>query len=127
MQINTLGTVSQSAGVPTGAVIQRGSNANGEFVRFADGTLICTYSVSTSLAIDIAHLGGFRCAAQTWAYPSAFVAAPSVGVLARNLTALGGISANTPGTGSMQWAVTAVTSQTAATREVALTAIGRWF
>ncbi|HGM6895500.1 TPA: hypothetical protein ACKQDP_006126, partial [Pseudomonas aeruginosa] len=36
-----LGSVSQSSGVPTGAVIQRGSNANGEFVRFADGTQIC--------------------------------------------------------------------------------------
>ena len=35
-----LGTVSQSGGVPTGEVIQRGSNANGEFVRFADGTQI---------------------------------------------------------------------------------------
>ncbi|MCC5955671.1 MAG: DUF2793 domain-containing protein [Natronohydrobacter sp.] len=37
-----LGTVSQSAGVPTGAILQRGSNANGEFIRFADGTQICT-------------------------------------------------------------------------------------
>ena len=38
---NLLGTVSQSAGTPTGAVIQRGSNSNGEFVRFADGTQMC--------------------------------------------------------------------------------------
>ena len=40
-QANILGTVSQSGGVPTDAIIQRGSNANGEFVRFADGTQIC--------------------------------------------------------------------------------------
>jgi hypothetical protein len=39
---NILGTVSQSGGVATGAIIERGSNANGEFVKFADGTLICT-------------------------------------------------------------------------------------
>jgi hypothetical protein len=38
---NILGTVSQSAGVPTGAIIERGSNANGEFVKYADGTMIC--------------------------------------------------------------------------------------
>ena len=38
---NLLGTVSQSGGTPTGAVIERGSNANGEYVRFADGTQIC--------------------------------------------------------------------------------------
>lgn len=39
---NILGIVSQSAGVPTGAIIERGSNANGDYVRFADGTLMCT-------------------------------------------------------------------------------------
>ena len=38
---NILGTVSQSGGIPTGAVIERGSNANGEYVKFADGTMIC--------------------------------------------------------------------------------------
>ncbi len=41
-QRNVLGTVAQSSGVPTGAIIERGSNANGEYVRFADGTQICT-------------------------------------------------------------------------------------
>ncbi|MDA1378672.1 hypothetical protein PCI56_00920 [Plesiomonas shigelloides subsp. oncorhynchi] len=46
-QGNIVGSVSQSGGVPTGAIIQRGSNVNGEFVRFADGTQICTrYSVT---------------------------------------------------------------------------------
>lgn len=35
---NILGVVSQASGVPTGAIIQRGSNANGEFTLFADGT-----------------------------------------------------------------------------------------
>jgi len=46
---NILGTVSQSAGTPTGAVIERGSNANGEYIRFADGTQICT----RECAIDV--------------------------------------------------------------------------
>ena len=36
-----LGAVSQSGGIPTGAIIERGSNANGEYVRYADGTQIC--------------------------------------------------------------------------------------
>lgn len=41
-----LGTVSQSGGVPTGAVIERGSNANGSYVKFADGTMIAWGSAS---------------------------------------------------------------------------------
>ena len=53
-----LGTVSQSGGVPTGAIIERGSNVNGEYVRFADGTQICTTTVdfpaaAISTQIDI--------------------------------------------------------------------------
>jgi hypothetical protein len=39
---NILGTVSQSSGVPTGAIIEAGSNANGKYARFADGSQICT-------------------------------------------------------------------------------------
>ena len=47
-QSNILGTVSQSGGVPTGAIIERGSNANGEFVRYADGTQIARTNGVTS-------------------------------------------------------------------------------
>lgn len=38
---NILGTVAQSGGIPTGAIIEHGSNANGDYVKFADGTMIC--------------------------------------------------------------------------------------
>ena len=60
-----LGTVSQSAGVPTGAVIERGSNANGEYVRFADGTQICW----VASAITVAGIQGI-----TLNFPAAFSA-----------------------------------------------------
>lgn len=53
---NILGAVSQAAGVPTGAVIQRGSNANGEYVRYADGTQICWAVSKSSLS---AGAGGY--------------------------------------------------------------------
>jgi hypothetical protein len=55
-QGNILGTVSQSAGVPTGAIIERGSNANGEFVKYADGTLICTQNFLTPEFTTEIHL-----------------------------------------------------------------------
>ena len=44
-QSNILGTVSATGTypnlVPTGAIMESGSNANGDFVKYADGTLIC--------------------------------------------------------------------------------------
>lgn len=44
---NILGTVSQTAGVPTGAIFESGSNANGEYVKYANGTLVCTRTATT--------------------------------------------------------------------------------
>ena len=60
-----LGTVSQVSGLPTGAIIERGSNANGEYTRFADGTQECfaTLEVPYSTTFDLAR---------TWTFPAAF-------------------------------------------------------
>lgn len=60
-----LGAVSQSSGVPTGAVIDRGSNANGEYVRFADGTQICWTNTLTFTAV-VSSVGA------NWSYPASF-------------------------------------------------------
>ena len=76
---NILGTVSQSGGVPTGAIIQRGSNANGEFVRYADGTQICNFLQGAPVDRSIKALGSgtiddpYRTEPFTWTYPAAFV------------------------------------------------------
>src|SRR5690606_2166228 len=66
---NVLGTVSQSGGVPTGAIIERGSNANGEYVRFADGTQIC---------VVLAALETSPTADKLWTYPAQYISAPAV-------------------------------------------------
>jgi hypothetical protein len=58
-QGNIVGTVSQSGGVPTGAIIEQGSNANGSYIKFADGTLICTHSYQAGNATTITSFGTF--------------------------------------------------------------------
>ncbi len=69
-----LGAVSQSSGVPTGAVIDRGSNANGEYVRFADGTQICWTNTLTFTA-------GVSSVGANWSYPASFSSSyPSLGL-----------------------------------------------
>jgi hypothetical protein len=64
---NILGTVSQGAGVPTGAIIERGSNANGQFVRLADGTQECWHGLT------VPFLNGSVCQVD-WTFPAAFAA-----------------------------------------------------
>jgi hypothetical protein len=58
---NMLGGVSQNGGVPTGAVIETGTNANGTYVRWADGTQSCWGDFSlTSAVVDQSYAGGWR-------------------------------------------------------------------
>ena len=100
-----LGAVSQSAGVPTGAVIQRGSNANGEFVRFADGTQISFPRVTPIWSSSDPAFSG----TQSFTHPAAFVAPPTGGAMGIGSGNLNGqqnfasIRANGPGGGTSSW------------------------
>ena len=69
-----LGVVSQSSGAATGSIIERGSNANGRYVRFADGTQIC-WGVSTGRATASTQAGsaGYHTGLGNLTYPAAFV------------------------------------------------------
>lgn len=123
-QGSLLGTVSQAGGLPTGAVIERGTGTNGEFVRFADGTLICT-RVNLSTANVSTALGSlFTSANVTWTFPSAFIVAPAVSGAVDSSDSW--LSAAAPATTSVVLrAVSGVTRATALTLRA--TAIGRWF
>jgi hypothetical protein len=72
-QRNILGTVSQSGGVPTGAIIERGSNDDGSYIKYADGTMICTRRLQQTIQL---HAGG-NYVINT---PAAFSAPPTITV-----------------------------------------------
>jgi hypothetical protein len=122
-QSTVLGTVSTVAGQPTRAVIERGSNANGEFVRFADGTQICTRSGLSAAAVSTALGAVFRSGDVTWTYPAAFAAAPVVSGQAEDIDAW--LTAALPGTTNVSVRLLSAVSKTAATA-LRVTAVGRW-
>ena len=57
--------------MPTGAINERGSNANGEFVKYADGTMFCYTPNQLNLS------GGGTGRSATWTFPSSFISADS--------------------------------------------------
>ncbi|WP_244563834.1 phage tail protein [Ensifer aridi] len=65
----TVGTVSQSGGVPTGAIIERGTNANGSYTKWADGTLVC----AGHLELAVAQIGAAGNYLFPITFPSTFV------------------------------------------------------
>ena len=65
-QGNALGAVSQAGGQVTGALFESASTANGSYVKFADGTLICTLDAFDLAYVDSSTLRG------DWVFPHAF-------------------------------------------------------
>jgi hypothetical protein len=125
---NVVGTVSQASGIPTGGIVEQGSNANGSFTRWADGTQITFRTFTLNSAIVTGLVGGFRSSGATAAHAASFVAAPIVTATTVGLTCSGAIQTTAAGTGSAFVAVTATTSQASVVdHTLHITATGRWF
>lgn len=71
---SVVGTVSQSGGVPTGALTERGSNANGIYYKDASGEMRCTHNLLVKPAADATS--GVKVA--TWTFPAVFVETSSI-------------------------------------------------
>lgn len=130
LRANLLGTVSQSGGVPTGAVIEAGSNANGIYVRFADGSQICQGVELTGAVLSTASGSLFVGNADTaWTFPAVFSAAPVVVCSTRRTAGSGSVlfggaaNAHTTTTGYFRPLSTA----TGPTPAMIGLAFGRWF
>ena len=123
---NILGAVSESGGIPTGAIIQRGSNANGEFVRYADGTMICFMQRITpldQLVFSFTYPAAFIGTAQgTLASWGSLVFAQRDVVISHYTRVLGGSTGSTTGEIIFQNNAPGLASV-----DVFLVATGRWF
>lgn len=123
---DVVGTVSETGG----AIIERGSNSNGEYVKFADGTLICTMNITvTNQALADAYGSLFQ-GARTWDFPMPFASPPAVtcSLFKWGSAASWGGVAQTPSGSSVAlrgWDIAARPSGTAT--NISATAEGRWF
>ena len=128
---NMLGTVSQTGGVPTGAIIERGSNAQGSYIRYADGTQICWIEATAGAANNAAGPVYNSLQVVPGAYPAAFSSAPAVTATATPYGAASGIFWVSGWVAPTQsswgaWLGMSPTTTTAFST-IRLMAIGRWF
>ncbi|MCO7634152.1 pyocin knob domain-containing protein [Pseudomonas guariconensis] len=124
-----VGTVSQSGGVPTGAIIERGSNTNGEYVRYADGTQIC---VTYGRAVGFANSSNLN---YNWTYPVGFAVIPVVSVnlvsstlpTQKAVTAVAAYSRNLTSASCSALSLAQFVAADASGVLLDIVAIGRWF
>ena len=123
---NILAAVSQAAGVPTGGIIERGSSANGEYIRYADGTMICViYAAGTQTTLTASGTIFRATNASTWTFPSTFAVAPAVSGMAEENNARW-VAFDLPTTTGVAFRhLNSLSSP--ATVNTRLMAIGRWF
>lgn len=127
-QGNILGTCSQSGGVPTGSVIESGTNGNGWYIRYADGTQICrAITGSAIVAATQAPDGSYYSGVVTFTFPSAFTATPTV---TNGVLSAGGYFASCATEGlttssTVSYRLTSPANGT--TAYISYMAIGRWF
>lgn len=67
------GTVSQSGGLPTGALFEYGSNTNGWYRKYADGALFCGSRNIGVVSVTTTAGALFRSGNITWTFPSPFL------------------------------------------------------
>ncbi|MHA3735105.1 hypothetical protein ACXR0M_05440 [Pseudomonas sp. Eth.TT006] len=129
-QNNIIGAVT-GAGAPTGAIIERGANANGEYTKYADGTLICWKAITTNSTGTYAAGALFGSDAYgPGAFPSAYVSVPMVASGATrgvNSDCVLASAFNPPTLNSWgAWRAMAI-SNAAVAAQINLIAIGRWY
>lgn len=111
------GTVTESGGVPSGAVIEQGSTANGSYTRFADGTQIC------ARRNWLPDVGG-----STWVFPRTFIDQTGTSVIATSTNTSAARFASALSTSAADAQVRVFdTSGTGVSSGVTTVAYGRWF
>lgn len=99
----------------------RGSNLNGEYVRFPDGTMICTMIGTSSGSSAAGSL--FASSVQTWTFPAPFVNIPVVSMAANRARTWGDGFGNIPTKAALSLlSVSAIPDGTT----YRASAIGRW-
>jgi len=83
MNMNNIedGLAEHKAELASKHIRETGSNVNGSYIKFDDGTMICFGKVQNSGNINIARDALYRGASQSWTFPSAFIFPPITSVM----------------------------------------------
>ena len=110
-----------------GAIIESGENANGRYVKWADGTMICTALLTNQTLMFNVSMGGFyRNNNFNVTYPAAFVGIPYIDVCAGVANNLLWSTARAISNTNTELGVFHVESSTLSGINVVYLAVGRW-
>lgn len=118
------GIMSLLGGTDLGDIVESGSNANGDYVRFSNGLQICTALLTTPIEVTQSRNGMFSSAGFPWMFPAAFAVAPKV--FPSVTYAFRWATADPPSLTGVQFRHFCFQSETSTTPNTMLFAVGMW-
>lgn len=128
-RLPAVGSVSQQNGTPTGAIIETGTNSNGTYTRFADGTQICHGLVGTGISQVTQNASvGYHQYVGMPTYPASFVTPPRVMLgLAQASYYYGAAMTDAPPSNTTTGSIYLWSPANSFRGQASYTAVGRWF
>lgn len=109
------------------SIVDSGSNANGNWVRFADGTMICTHRMFSASGITTPYGSLFRTDSTSWNFPQPFSDFPVMSATCQDTVAYSIAAMGSLGTYATNGTFSVINSESYSQPVlVGLTAIGRW-
>lgn len=112
------------------SIIESSSNANGNYVKYADGTMICYLNISvTDQALNNAYGSNLYQGSRTWTYPVAFIdnnVSVSCGQFQWGTSASWGTVVSADKTSAQLRGIDAFSRATGTETKIQAMAIGRW-
>lgn len=105
-------------------IVESGSNSNGTWTKYADGTMICTHTLLGPISMGL-YITGLYQGVSTWPFPNTFVGLPvvsGVGVDQNSVGWLSGGNITTTSVGMVYFSKTATVTGS----NIPVMAIGRW-
>ena len=110
------------------SIVESGSNANGSWVKFGDGTMICTVTKQTNDEITYPWGQLFRTGSTRWVYPVPFLRVPQISAFPASGASYTWVSigASASSNSECDFGVFSVDRRAGVKPFVSATAIGRW-
>lgn len=126
----TVGKLKELLGISSGGIVESGSNSNGSYIKFGDGTMVCYHNMTMDDWVSIPRGALYSTSSKVWTFPVPFALTPTVtsqvnSMIPNTWTSLGTGGSNRFDT-SVRVMGTVIDGSAQYIPSVSLIAIGRW-
>ena len=106
--------------------VEKGSNNNGNYIKYSDGTMICSNKITRTVNITNSYEGSYYANVQGIYFPKSFTSAPTITATATTQSSLVAFNFSSVSNDSCNGYVWKSQSKSSVSMDLSYNAIGRW-